>query len=710
MKKAILIKQKKGWRLEGEKTLNVFGEYGLTDDMDGKEVEFDNTGGPVKMIRYEGKEYRKRQEAQRPQNRNTRRPGYQERNDRRRVERNPDFRRLPPARAPYNFIPLNKTIVESQAAAPFDVFQTGRHSGCIDLDITAITDIFIRGQIEKFFSVNGKFAIPGSTLRGIVRSMTEIMSHSAMEFVDKKKRLFYRNIRNNFYKDKFLEINHGTVHQKSKAGWLFRKGNKYWLEEAPAFYKVHMNALSTSGPDGDKTIYHHEEIWFDKSKIKPDHVKKIPTRNGVRTFKLRYNIATEVSHTSKAGYDKGTLLITGLFARTKHFQWIIAQPNGGRTHPVSSVMEAYEMDESRVKEADLVKALNNAGGKPVPCFFIPDADGKPIAIGHTGIFRYPYQYKVGHAVKQDSIDGVDMAQRIFGFASTEDRDSEILAGKVFFEDAYATSKPEKEFSALRILSSPKPTSFQLYLNQRSGNELHHWGTADHIISGYKLYWHSRATWENPDPEEVIKAKTQREVVLKLLEKKDDQQGIQHTYAEVLKSGVSFRGCIRFENLTDEELGAILFALDLGEECAHKVGMGKPIGMGSVKIRPTLSLIDREARYRQLFSADFSTWHTGEERTTDLKKYKDAFAKYIGKEIDRAEIMDTESYWNTSRMKELKTMLTHTHNPQGVSWENRTRYMEIERKTNNHPKKNEYKDQAPLPKPSEVVKNETYSNP
>ncbi|MFS8522667.1 MAG: RAMP superfamily CRISPR-associated protein, partial [Micromonosporaceae bacterium] len=67
----------------------------------------------------------------------------------------------------------------------------------------------------------------------------------------------------------------------------------------------------------------------------------------------------------------------------------------------------------------------------------------------------------------------------------------------------------------------------------------------------------------------------------------------------------FRSRITFTNLTDGELGALLRALlldnpvDGGDpadpEYAHKIGMGKSLGMGSVHLRPRLYLVDRRAR-------------------------------------------------------------------------------------------------------------------
>ena len=71
---------------------------------------------------------------------------------------------------------------------------------------------------------------------------------------------------------------------------------------------------------------------------------------------------------------------------------------------------------------------------------------------------------------------------------------------------------------------------------------------------------------------------------------------QHTIIRPVKAGISFKGRIRFENLADIELGALLCALKLPDGCAHKLGMGKPLGLGSIKVDSKLYLVDRVARY------------------------------------------------------------------------------------------------------------------
>lgn len=65
----------------------------------------------------------------------------------------------------------------------------------------------------------------------------------------------------------------------------------------------------------------------------------------------------------------------------------------------------------------------------------------------------------------------------------------------------------------------------------------------------------------------------------------------------VRDGVSFYFHVDFINLTDEELRLLCYALAPSSAFMHKIGMGKPIGLGSVKITPEgLFLIDRAIRY------------------------------------------------------------------------------------------------------------------
>lgn len=278
-----------------------------------------------------------------------------------------------------------------------------------------------------------------------------------------------------------------------------------------------------------------------------------------------------------------------------------------------------------------------------------------------------------------------MATTIFG--------TEEFASKIQVEDCRPIGEVREDLATPRlpkILSSPKPTSYQHYLEQpglyTNWSQQVKWDRVGKI-RGFKQYWHRETSSTDQDRnswmEDPGKPKTK-----------------SHTDPiNPVTASSRFSGRIRFDNLSEIELGALLFALDLPEGCLHKLGMGKPLGLGSVKITPSLHIINRSGRYSKLFEGN--AWHSGKHMEPDLNKYKDAFALFIGQETQQAfTIKDATSYWtNNQRMQALKTILTYEHDMGSaiVDWIDRTRYMALE----------EFKKHPILPKPSEVLKESMY---
>jgi hypothetical protein len=89
----------------------------------------------------------------------------------------------------------------------------------------------------------------------------------------------------------------------------------------------------------------------------------------------------------------------------------------------------------------------------------------------------------------------------------------------------------------------------------------------------------------------------------------------------LDTGSVFRFSVTFENLTDDELAALVASLVLSDRAPlsaseggertkvrHKLGYAKPAGLGSVEIRLTKATLlpDPEARYQKFF-IDEEVW-------------------------------------------------------------------------------------------------------
>lgn len=189
------------------------------------------------------------------------------------------------------------------------------------------------------------------------------------------------------------------------------------------------------------------------------------------------------------------------------------------------------------------------------------------------------------------------AEQLFGFVA-QDRVDEpgaggagrALAGRVHFSfgllghDDEERREPFQPSCTLQVLASPKPPSPALYFRpkNKSGyipkNEL---DPAKHLPQGRKFYLHQREhggqpSWEAPP---------------------DPQRDRMRSQVTPLRKGLAFYFHVDFDNLTAEELGLLCYALRPSDDFLHKLGMGKPLGLGSVRIDPLAILyIDRAFRY------------------------------------------------------------------------------------------------------------------
>ena len=644
MKKAKLVKHGKGWRLEGEKSMPVPGDFGLTDAMEGQEVEFDNSGGPVKLIRYQGKDYTKVQKQDMGSKRDHKgrhRHSHQVQQHSRGHHRGRGREQRDPARAPYNFVSLNKEAVSANGSTNHSKYSS--LGGYIELQIEALTPLLVKNDDGQFFRVNDTPFIPGSTCRGLIRSLVEIASYSCMNFFEDRQ--LYR--RSSLTKDG----------NQIEAGFLVFSDGKFKIHKSQCRQEKRSN------------IRHSHVYEFEETKC-AFSTGKFANRLTVWKFSNRESDSFDVLPKVIESYNSDDTRAEGVIDIFK------SAKKGG----------IYNKNGNLIRGNQNVRPTASTG---IPVFYRKNRAGEIISIGHAKYHRIPYTNSISDHIIQNLVE-IDFGDSIFG--------TDKIAGKVYFEDLMPMGPKiqyelEKEMHP-KILSSPKPTTYQHYLEQPNGiqtnqNRQHDWSTQDARIRGYKQYWHRKTSSSARDSDTWIETPGQ----------------ISNSHPNPINPisiGSSFNGRIRFENLTEEELGALLFALDLPEGCAHKLGMGKPLGLGSVKITPTLTRIDRQKRYSSIFDGN-TGWESGESKEENLKQFKDAFARYIGEKLPNPNIVDTDSYWTRDeRMQELRHMLTLEHDMGNgdVGWNARTRYMEIDRK--------EYRGRPVLPKPSKVVKPDTYT--
>ena len=156
---------------------------------------------------------------------------------------------------------------------------------------------------------------------------------------------------------------------------------------------------------------------------------------------------------------------------------------------------------------------------------------------------------------------------------------------------------------LATLNSPKPSNARFYTRDANGAPLH--GTpkangyqASHRLAGHKVYPHQEREadywelehggWESQGsadkkPHPVDKAGHYRN----FLAAPESAPDVSIAIRDWVEPGVTFQTTLYAENLTEDELAALLWVITLGdgnEALYHRLGMGKPLGFGSISAR------------------------------------------------------------------------------------------------------------------------------
>jgi hypothetical protein len=185
------------------------------------------------------------------------------------------------------------------------------------------------------------------------------------------------------------------------------------------------------------------------------------------------------------------------------------------------------------------------------------------------------------------------AELLFGFVEDvkgrppEDKEQAMaLASRVRFSAALPAGEAKLLDAEviLKVLDTPKPPCPSLYFKSRENpnGEFIPKMKLDaerHEAQGRKFYLHQlsqREPWKS----------TSREA-------NQEQQCRVHP----VPAGQAFFFHVDFDNLSEAELGLLAYALSPSERFLHKIGMGKGIGLGSVRLEPLALLeIDRASRY------------------------------------------------------------------------------------------------------------------
>ncbi len=522
-------------------------------------------------------------------------------------------------RNPYNFVAFEGDGPTAlKGPHPSHARWADEHlSGVIELDIETLTPTFVpegfpfrplnseqersMRQIPRHFfkmpDANGavRYAIPGASLKGVVRSMVEALSRSRCGELNEG---FY-SLPIPYRRRVFDRV--GVLEKNPAGSWLIRRVDLYYVQPND------WNGKFRPPRTGEYVAYDVKQDRFKKFAV-PGTGRRAGALD-ILDFRanLLYGIPTNhrYSHVIIQRHD-------GTFALRP--ETVQKYESNFRDHPQYAAHRARDKkggkDPSCYKQP-LDERLDLAEGDLV--YFTVDGASQVDSFGKNVNYLWPSENSVQDLAKHffprrslSLTDNLTMAERMFGFSARHERDksgdtSHPYAGKIRFETAWGpeavdrTTEPESpQFVRLSLapLTAPqtRAKSRPLYLIGNGGIS----ATYDDAIprlKGRKFYWHQRA--EKGDDiwsKHLYDSHAHGEV---------ETQCPPPMYA--LRAGTPFLCRLHFENLSRAELGCLLYALrGTGPGHAIRIGKGKPRGMGSVAVRISgINLVNAAAYYSRL---------------------------------------------------------------------------------------------------------------
>lgn len=503
---------------------------------------------------------------------------------------------------PYNFIPFegninNKRISRETAYAK----KSELLSGWLDVKLTTRTPLIIPDgahprywDIEKKEYINGEDevkcrkndihkeydffrspdgipTIPGSELRGMLRSVYEIVTNSCVPFLLDEKPISRR-----------VPVYGALCHH----GLLAYENDHWVLYKATIVKKEAANGIYVNEKDGCVYV----------------NGKKLPYKNGEYVEDLgwvQYNIPVNKSEYSIRFLKKGNEIVK---------KWEIRD-----NEPYRALLSALNRDgagsgrnSNKIPNKNLCDALEKAksGDKNlVPVYYMSVTrikengdDEVLVYLSNSSIGRIAQKRKwkdiMGDYVPCSSTDELCPACLLFGTTNGKG-----LKGRVQVTDATPDNvgKLTYEKHTLDILSTPRTSAFEFYLrkptdnatfwnfdfygemkkytlaNGKEINRIEYYDLPAATPRGRKMYWHSKISKDN-----------------------NKKRNLNNTVEAV---NGKFRFKIYFDEITREQLDTLLWTITLGDNnlnssLQHKLGHAKPLGYGSVK----LQVVEQVIRY------------------------------------------------------------------------------------------------------------------
>lgn len=536
--------------------------------------------------------------------------------------------------APYRFVPLSSLVVLPEWADQVSLDTPFKDGICGELDITITTHGKVCvggeqtvatehevGKVKFYRTPNGIPAIPGSSLKGMLRNVLEIATFSRFKQVEDQK-LGVRDISesNNFYAK-------AIVGSKMESGWLKFENNQ-WVIYPCSFARVHQKDI----------VSYFNLSYQDWTKLKTvqDRYRRLgvcPSVNYNDKGDKKYNKV--LASLKRDGNLKGSLVMTGQPgsfyrennpsqpASAKKYEFIFHAAKSESINIPHQVMSGFRQIHDDTKEWKFWLAQLASLKNGIPVFYHTE-NSQIVSLGLAMMYKLAYKNSIYDAINHTcdehmkSQHQVDFADLIFGFLGENNQQG--LRGRVNIGLAESLTEPVLSFTQATVLSGPKPTYYPHYIRQDNTKSFNQLMDSRVKLSGWKRY-------------------PLKSVYFNRLSELVERNKKVQVQLETVDENTQFQSKIRLHNLRPLELGALLWSLDFGNHhLRHNIGMGKPYGLGQI------SLEVKNAKLRFNCPRDVST------NELVLEACRLEFENYMDQIVDK--IQKGQTWKNTGEIQAL----------------------------------------------------------
>lgn len=492
---------------------------------------------------------------------------------------------------PYNFVEVQQDTCDRADYTD----EQERRSGAITCELITKTPLIIPDTDAKvpqgnehyyypFMKINDEYTIPGSSIRGPVRSVYETLTNSCFSTMRKDSYITQRS--QNAMKPGLLILD-------ENGDWSLYQAERCLI---PMKYDPMIKARANGTVSGSLLtckLFTPEEL--SKYSFGCEIAFKYELI-GKKQNKKKLVTAIWPSDEKPASTKRGYLKFGEPFSEKK-FESIFLKKDRKEQLSSDQIKEKYSLLANTLKayrDDAINKNLNPDEGEPAhsgyagyPLELDHLSEGTVIPIwyntkngkfrqspGSIGRFTYEKTEKtlVNNLAPCTERESLCKACALFGMTSQENKGN--YASKVRFGDAHLTEEFKSinpETCELKELASPHISYLPFYANHHE-DQLFDYDDQNAGIRGRKFYWHHQPQsgyYENTGE------KNKRNAKMDLMGGFEEKE-------------VRFQFTVWFDSITSAQLEDLVWVLTLGEnskEGKHciKIGHGKPFGFGSCKI-------------------------------------------------------------------------------------------------------------------------------